>query len=199
MKGLLLKDFYNVRKQILWYAAMIVLFCALSVFVHNSAFGATIGILVTVSLLLTAFAYEEKDGWNRFVAASGAGKWAIVGEKYIFGLIFAVLSTAAYLAAFIAIRDYCDWLDFILPVCMQLLMFAVTLPLVIKFGTERGRVYMIVAMVVMVVILIFALSLIPEAWGTTPRIIAAVCIPVTVALAVASYFISVAIYDRKRC
>ena len=44
-----------------------------------------------------------------------------------------------------------------------------------------------------------ALSLIPEAWGATPQIIAAVSIPATVALAVASYFISVAIYDRKRC
>ena len=199
MKGLLLKDLYNVRKQILWYLAMIVIFCAVSVFVRNSAFGATIGILVTVSVLLTAFASEEKDGWNRFVAASGAGKWAIVGEKYLLGLIFAVLSIAAYLAAFILIRDYCDWLDFVLPVCMQFLMFAVTLPLVIKFGTERGRVYMIVAMVAMIVILIFALSLIPEAWGATPQIIAAVSIPATVALAVASYFISVAIYDRKRC
>lgn len=199
MTGLLLKDFYNVRKQILWYLAMIVLFCAVSVFAHNSAFGATIGILVTVSILLTAFAYEEKDGWNKFVAASGMGKWTIVGEKYVLGLIFAVLSTAAYLVAFILIQDYCDWLDFILPVCMQLFMFAVTLPLVIKFGTERGRVYMIVAMVVLIIVLLFALALVPEEWGVTSEIITAVSVPLTFVLAVASYFISVRIYDKKRC
>ena len=29
MTGLLIKDFYNVRKQILWYVLMIFCFCAL--------------------------------------------------------------------------------------------------------------------------------------------------------------------------
>ena len=199
MTGLLIKDFYNVRKQILWYVLMIFCFCALSVFMNNSSFGGTIGILVTVSILLTAFAYEEKDGWNKFVTASGMGKWTIVGEKYILGLIFAVLSDIAYLVAFILIKDYSDWLDFILPVFMQFVMFAVMLPVVFRFGTERGRVYMIAAMIVLIVLLIFALTLVPEAWGITPEIVAAVCVPVSVALLVASYFISVRIYDKKRC
>ena len=168
MTGLLIKDFYNVRKQIIWYLLMLLCFCALSVFMHNSSFGATIGILVTVSVLLTAFAYEEKDGWNKFAAASGMGKWTIVGEKYILGLIFSVLSTAAYLVAFMLIKDYCDWIDFILPVFMQLIMFAVMLPVVFRFGTERGRVYMIVAMIILMVVLIFALTMVPEAWA--PRL-----------------------------
>lgn len=199
MTGLLIKDFYNVRKQIIWYLLMLLCFCALSVFMHNSSFGATIGILVTVSVLLTAFAYEEKDGWNKFAAASGMGKWTIVGEKYILGLIFSVLSTAAYLVAFMLIKDYCDWIDFILPVFMQLIMFALMLPVVFRFGTERGRVYMIVAMIILIVVLIFALTLVPEAWGITPEIVAAVCVPVSFVLVVASYFISVRIYDKKRC
>ena len=71
MLGLLLKDFYNVRKQAAWYAAMIVLFCVISVALGNTAFASTIGILVTVSIPITAIAYEEKDGWQKFVVASG--------------------------------------------------------------------------------------------------------------------------------
>lgn len=198
MTGLLIKDFYNLRKQIVWYIAMIALFCAISVFVRNSAFGATIGILVGVSLVITAYAYEEKDGWNKFVAASGTGRYAIVGEKYILGLIFAVLSDAAYLVAFILIREYCDWLDYILPVCMQLIVLAVALPVVIKFGTEKGRVYMIAAMAISVVALIFALALVPEKWGITPEIFTAAAIPLSLAAVVLSYFISVRIYGKKQ-
>lgn len=72
MLGLLLKDIYNVRKQAIWYLAMIALFCGLSIILKNVAFSSTIGILVTISMPLTAIAYEEKDGWQKFVVASGS-------------------------------------------------------------------------------------------------------------------------------
>ena len=96
MLGLLIKDFYNIRKQALWYAAMIVLFCVISVFLHNVAFAATIGILVTISMPLTAIAYEEKDGWQKFVVASGLRTGTIVFAKYLLGILFALVRPAVY-------------------------------------------------------------------------------------------------------
>ena len=69
MLGLLLKDIYNIKKQAIWYLAMIVLFCGLSIALKNVAFSSTIGILITVSMPLTAIAYEEKDVWPKFVNA----------------------------------------------------------------------------------------------------------------------------------
>lgn len=71
MRGLLIKDFYNIWKQGLWYAAMIAMFCGISVIAENPAFSATIGILASASVPLTAIAYEEKDGWQKFAAAGG--------------------------------------------------------------------------------------------------------------------------------
>ena len=56
MLGLLLKDLFNIRKQALWYAAMIVIFCVISAVLQNVAFASTIGILVTISIPLTAIA-----------------------------------------------------------------------------------------------------------------------------------------------
>ena len=65
MLGLLLKDFYNTRKQALWYLAMILIFGVLSVVLENIAFAATIGVLVTISMPLSAIAYEEKDRYQQ--------------------------------------------------------------------------------------------------------------------------------------
>lgn len=45
MLGLLLKDIYNIKKQAIWYLAMIVLFCGLSIALKNVAFSSTIGRL----------------------------------------------------------------------------------------------------------------------------------------------------------
>ena len=91
MLGLLLKDIYNIKKQAIWYLAMIVLFCGLSIALKNVAFSSTIGILITVSMPLTAIAYEEKDGWQKFVIASGTKTSAIIGEKYLLGIVFALI------------------------------------------------------------------------------------------------------------
>ena len=78
MLGLLLKDLFNIRKQALWYAAMIVIFCVISAVLQNVAFASTIGILVTISIPLTAIAYEEKDGWQKFVVASGRQYYSLL-------------------------------------------------------------------------------------------------------------------------
>lgn len=100
MLGLLIKDLFNTRKQAVWYVAMIILFSVLSVVMQNVAFCATLGILVTVSMPLTAVAYEEKDGWQKFIVASGMNMKVIVAEKYLLGLSFALLSSVAYSVVF---------------------------------------------------------------------------------------------------
>ena len=199
MLGLLIKDFYNIRKQALWYAAMIVLFCVISVFLHNVAFAATIGILVTISMPLTAIAYEEKDGWQKFVVASGLRTGTIVLEKYLLGILFALVSTAGYSAAFaIAGAETNQLMEFIAPVCMQFIALAVVLPIIFRFGVEKGRVYMIVLVVVLMAALIGLMPLFGDIMEDGGQLVFTVCIAAaTVVLFVASYIISCAIYKHK--
>lgn len=59
MTGLLIKDIYNIRKQALWYVALIVFFCILSISIENIGFSAAIGMVVTVNIPLMAIAYEK--------------------------------------------------------------------------------------------------------------------------------------------
>lgn len=163
MLGLLLKDIYNVRKQAIWYLAMIALFCGLSIILKNVAFSSTIGILVTISMPLTAIAYEEKDGWQKFVVASGTKIRTIVGEKYLLGIVFALVSIIVYAVTFMLVGETENRaVEITAPICMQFFVLSVVLPMVFKFGVERGRVYMIVAAVALMAVLIAVFPLLED-------------------------------------
>ena len=197
MLGLLLKDIYNVRKQAIWYLAMIALFCGLSIILKNVAFSSTIGILVTISMPLTAIAYEEKDGWQKFVVASGTKIRTIVGEKYLLGIVFALVSIIVYAVTFMLVGETENRaVEITAPICMQFFVLSVVLPMVFKFGVERGRVYMIVAVVALMAVLIAVFPLLedmPE--GGTIFIICA-CVFAVVAICV-SFLASLRIYKSK--
>lgn len=71
MKGLLRKDLYNIRKQLLWYLSMLVVFFILAVALDNLSFSVSISILISTSVPVTAIAYEEKENWQKFAVAGG--------------------------------------------------------------------------------------------------------------------------------
>lgn len=199
MLGLLLKDLYNTRRQALWYVVMIGLFCVSSVVLNNVAFVATLGILVTISMPLTAIAYEEKDGWQKFVIASGTSIRTIVAEKYLLGMVFALVSTVGYAAVFMLVGAEANaWTEFTAPVGMQFFALAVVLPIVFRFGVEKGRTYMILAVVVLLSALIALMPVIGDLMSTGSQAVfavAAACVPLGALLL--SGVLSFQIYSKK--
>lgn len=197
MLGLLLKDIYNVRKQAIWYLAMIALFCGLSIILKNVAFSSTIGILVTISMPLTAIAYEEKDGWQKFVVASGTKIRTIVGEKYLLGIVFALVSIIVYAVTFMLVGETENRaVEITAPICMQFFVLTVVLPMVFKFGVERGRVYMIVAAVALMAVLIAVFPLLEDMQEGGTIFIICACVFTVVAICV-SFLASLKIYTSK--
>lgn len=197
MLGLLLKDIYNVRKQAIWYLAMIALFCGLSIILKNVAFSSTIGILVTISMPLTAIAYEEKDGWQKFVVASGTKIRTIVGEKYLLGIVFALVSIIVYAVTFMLVGETENRaVEITAPICMQFFVLSVVLPMVFKFGVERGRVYMIVAVVALMAVLIAVFPLLEDMQEGGTIFIICACVFTVVVICV-SFLASLKIYKSK--
>ncbi|HIR23213.1 MAG TPA: ABC-2 transporter permease [Candidatus Scatosoma pullicola] len=201
MKGLLLKDFYNIRKQAGWYAGMIVLFCALSVVLKNAAFAGTIGILAATAVPLSAVAYEEKDGWQKFAAAGGISARTAVAEKYLLGALAALFGCIGYFASLAVLaamgsgtENAAEW---VLPVCMQFISLSVVLPLVFRFGVEKGRTYMTVAIVLFLLAIVGLFPLLGNllADGRIALAVGAACF--TALLLAASCAVSVRIYSKK--
>lgn len=196
MKGLLLKDLYNIRKQAWWYLSMILLFCLLSVTVQNIAFAGTIGVLVTVSVPLIAIGYEEKDSWQKFVVASGREIKTIVAEKYLLGIICAVTGFVAYAVVYL-LSERTSLTDLFVPLFMQITVLSVMLPTVFKFGVDKGRVYMIAVILIFMLAFIGLLSAADKFVGTDLIVFNLTTAVLIAGVLVISYFISLKIYTAK--
>ena len=177
---------------------MIVLFCALSVVLKNAAFAGTIGILAATAVPLSAVAYEEKDGWQKFAAAGGISARTAVAEKYLLGALAALFGCIGYFASLAAMgsgtENAAEW---VLPVCMQFISLSVVLPLVFRFGVEKGRTYMTVAIVLFLLAIVGLFPLLGNllADGRIALAVGAACF--TALLLAASCAVSVRIYSKK--
>ena len=143
MKALLMKDFYTLWRQLRVY-----LLVMLVISVFNGAFG-NIFITIWAALLpYTAMAYDERSKWDQMAAMMPYSTRDIVISKYVLGwlctaaaALFAMavqlLQTVlgSPLAAFAPV-------DNLMGCCASLCVLAVTLPLMFRFGVEKGRLMM---------------------------------------------------------
>jgi len=143
MKALVQKDFYVIWKQM----RMFVLVLALLSMV-NSAFN-TVFLVVWCSMLpYTAMAYDERSHWNQLAAMMPYSKRDIVLSKYVLGWLCAGAAGAVVLAVQAVIRVLHlpmatgSPLAVLISFCASASVLAVTLPVMIRFSVERGRMVM---------------------------------------------------------
>ena len=143
MKALLMKDFYTLWRQLRVY-----LLVMLVISVFNGAFG-NIFITIWAALLpYTAMAYDERSKWDQMAAMMPYSTWDIVISKYVLGwlctaaaalfaMVLQLLQTVlgSPLAAFAPV-------DNLMGCCASLCVLAITLPLMFRFGVEKGRLMM---------------------------------------------------------
>ena len=197
MLGILLKDFVTTKKQIIWYIFMIALFCVVAVVTDNVAFAGSIGMVVAISVPTSAIAYEERDGFNKIAVASGIDKKVIVIEKYLLGFLFLLIGGISYFLVYYFSKAQANkWIEFVVSMCMQIVLLAIVMPVIFKFGVEKGRTYMILFMVVFLSIFIALMSLINFTVDSA-IVVLPIVITITIIGLVASIFLSIKIYKKK--
>ena len=152
MKALVQKDFYVIWKQM----RMLVLVLALLSMV-NSAFN-TVFLVVWCSMLpYTAMAYDERSHWNQLAAMMPYSKRDIVLSNYVLGWLCmaasGVFCLAVQAAAGIVSGSAPSVPTLLASLCLGIITLDITLPAVLRFGVERGR------MIFMVVIFGVAISI----------------------------------------
>lgn len=197
MLGILLKDFVTTKKQIIWYVFMIALFCVVAVVTDNVAFAGSIGMVVAISVPTSAIAYEERDGFNKIAVASGIDKKVIVIEKYLLGFLFLLIGGISYFLVYYFSKEQANkWIEFVVSMCMQIVLLAIVMPVIFKFGVEKGRTYMILFMVVFLSIFIALMSLINFTVDSAIVVLPIVITITIIGLAI-SIFLSIKIYKKK--
>lgn len=140
MKGLILKDFYNLWKYykffLLLVSAFLVVGCALS----QAVFFVPYAMLFISMLPITFLSMDEKGGWSAFCDAMPVSRAQFVSEKYLIALI--LLAAEVVIAAITTVVtgfDRAMLLSVLQLSCAALLVTSFTLPLCFAFGPDKGR------------------------------------------------------------
>ncbi len=148
MKGLILKDVSVIVKHLK-------IFLLLIVFVSFSGGGslAFFAFFYGAMLPSTAFAYDERSKWNDLATMFPIKKSDIVLSKYLFGYIGIALCSVLVVigsifgSVVINIESVLTPNIFILSISASLFFTAINLFLNFKFGVEKSRIFLIVALI----------------------------------------------------
>lgn len=200
MWGLMLKDLLNLKKQGQLFIVLLLVYGGLAVFSDMPELF-SVFIMIGAIIPTTAEAFDERAHWDRLVLSLPVSKKMIVGSKYLLGVGMSLIGMGLYIgvgavqsAAFGEVVG-----SAVLIYALSVLVLALLMPLLFKFGSEKLRLIMII--VVLIPVVGFAALAdhiqVPEiAPGQVAPLIAAAVAGVLCLLAV-SFFVSVGIVSRK--
>lgn len=146
MKGLLMKDLLNLRQTGRVWALLLVVFLVIG-FVQQSP--AYVGSMLMVMLLLlpvNAMAYDENARWDAYALTMPITRRDLALSKYLLTLLgaagAALVSVACGLLMSAGLREVLATVGLLL--AAGLCMVSVLLPLLFRFGVQKGRMLMIV-------------------------------------------------------
>ena len=142
MAGLLCKDWLLLRRQLWYYALLLGLYLALTAAgVLDASFLCGLAVLYGTLLPTTCFSYDEAVHWERYAAATPAGRRGTVDGKYLLALLLAALSGGISLFLTVLMEGPESALALAVLVCtgLALAVNAVNLPLLLLLGVSRSR------------------------------------------------------------
>lgn len=172
MRGMLRKDFYlmkEYRKIVLIIVFFSVLFC-FQMKEGSEAFIMGYATLLMSMAVTTVIAYDQENNGMAYLLSLPVSRAGYVREKYLFGLLaggcgwiggIVVTATAELLRGRNPLRT--DFLGIIFGFWAFLFLCqAVMIPIQLKFGEQKGRMIIILAMMVLIILGIGGASLLIE-------------------------------------
>ena len=150
MIGLLKKDLFVADKS---GRMLLVLALVFSLIPSMGAFGSTYAMMLALMMPITTLAYDERSQWDRYAAMLPYTPGQIVWSKYLLAYIFTLLAGVIIVAGSL-LRGIntgaVDWIEtanisMMLGVAM-LFVTALGLPVLYRFGAEKGRYVMLLVM-----------------------------------------------------
>ena len=146
MKGLLLKDWYMMKKYCRYYLFVSIGFIILSMMSSGNMFFVFYPCLLCGMIPVNLLGYDERSRWTEYVGTLPYTKTQIVSAKYLIGL-FAQLAmlTMTGIAQGVKMSIAHEFIlkEFLVLMMLLLIIASVasslTLPFVFKYGVEKGR------------------------------------------------------------
>ena len=146
MKGLLLKDWYVMKKYCRSYILIAVVFIAVSFFSNDNMFFVFYPCLLCGMIPVNLLGYDERSRWMQYSGTLPYTKAQIVCGKYLIGLLtqltVLVATGVAQAGKMIIAHNFVPG-DFAVLMLLMLIVSTLTssicLPFVFKLGVEKGR------------------------------------------------------------
>lgn len=142
MKGLLLKDYFTLLKQLRFYLIFLLIFTIIPNMNLSS-----IAIVYAAMLPITVIAYDERSKWDQLAAMMPYSKRELVFSKYLLGYIGVALFSIITLVLQVAVGligkngfSTEQGMAILVTAAAGLILLAINLPFMFWLGVERGRV-----------------------------------------------------------
>lgn len=150
MIGLLKKDLYVADRSARLLLILALLF---SLIPSMGAFGSTYAMMLALMMPITTLAYDERCKWDRYAAMLPYSPEQLVWSKYLLAYIFTLVAGAIIVLGSLlrgVKTGAVDWMEtaemsVMLGVAI-LFVTALGLPVLFRFGTEKGRLITILIM-----------------------------------------------------
>ena len=195
MLGLLQKDIYQMIKYQRVLMLIVVIFAIAAAVNQDNAFFTVYPAVIAGLSTVTLQSYDENGGFTCFSAVMPVSKKAVVGAKYIYGgfmvVVVVLLEAVSYLVFQNSVLETARNIGF--TAVAGLICVSVFLPFVFWLGAERGRTAYVVAMGVFCALTLLLKEQLPK----IPNVTIGAALVISVLLAAASYWLSVAGYTRR--
>lgn len=200
MKGIFLKDIMNMKQQCKVYLLMIAVWLVIGITGKNPAFFGGVMMMFTILIPISAAAYDDRAGWEKYALTMPVSRRNLALSKYMLALLSAVVGTALSFTVNLIMGEGIMQNLMVSAVFFMtgLAFVSIVLPLVFKFGVEKGRMLMTAVIVIPAFLGGIIIKFLQGIFSEKLLILLAKCLPVLDILLIAgSMYISCRIYEKK--
>ena len=156
MKSLIIKDFLTIKSNIKHLLLIIIMFLLLCF--DNTHVLHYIPSFLSIIILILLFSYDEVSHFNCYLNTMPIDKKNIVKSKYLVGLILNLIAIIITFIECLFLNFKVDFNSLILCLAITMIIEALILPLIFKFGVERVRIFLIILVLIIGLILTIILT-----------------------------------------
>lgn len=199
MKGLLLKDFYVLKKELRAFLFIVVFFTAFSFLGDNNSFFMFYGLIMLPIVNISLISYDERSHWDSFLETTPVSRSTAVTEKYLLTLLLLLLWSPVVLAVYLIQSANLGNPVQAICICAYMALFfpAVIYPFIFALGSEKGRFAYFIFIFAAMAAIAAGVSLMDRGAFVIPDELSLILLLPPVVIYLISWRLSIALYKKR--
>jgi len=202
LPGLMLKDLLNLRPTSKTLIVMLLIFGIIFIPMGNTMTVYFILMIFAALVPMTSLTMDDMAKWDRYALTMPVTRKDIVRSKYLlmvllFGVAFVISAIIACVSYYLMPANATPFWFMFLVGALGVFYGSLLLPLLYKFGSEKARYMMFVLMALIGLLLVGWFALFGESFPGDLFLYVLITCAVSILVFVASYFMSVRLYEKK--